>query len=220
MNPRYIEQLVLLWHASLAWFPSRILAGLACSHQMQSQSTCRSGGDALIIFHDQADREEVWPKESLSSAWGPSTGLATGSHCLACTDWGAQTGYGPPSKVSHGPKRGEESAPSSCWLHSRVTHCVSILHHHRGALLTCSQLLLHQDTKVFFCKADPHPVCPQPTLLHGVAPSQVQDSALAFVKFYEVSVSPILQFVEALLNGSPALQSIHLCPVWCHPQIC
>lgn len=75
---------------------------------------------------------------------------------------------------------------------------MSILHHHRGALLTCGQLLLHQDPKVFSCKADLDPLSPQPTLLHGAAPPQVQDSALAFVKFYEVSVSLILQFVETL----------------------
>lgn len=144
MSGRYIERLMLLWHGSLAWFLSHILAGLAC----YCNPNCGSGGDALIIFHGQADREEVSSKESLSSSWGPSSGLAPGSHCLACTDWGAQTGYGPPSKVSYGPKRGEESAPSNCWLHSRVTHCVSILHHRRGTLLNCGQLFLHQDPKV------------------------------------------------------------------------
>jgi len=186
---------------------------------VQSQSTRRSSGDPLIIFHGQADREEVCSKETLSSSWGPSTGLDPGSHCLACTDWGAQTGGGPPRKVMHGPKRQEESTPLSCWLHSRVTHCVSILHYHRGVLLACGQLLHHQDPNVFFCKADPHPVCPQPTLLHGVSPFQVQDPTRAFVKFYEVSVSPVLQFVEVLLNGISALRSIHLCSFWCHPQV-
>lgn len=97
---------------------------------------------------------------------------------------------------------------------------MSILHHHRGLLLIFGQLLLHQDPKVVFCKADLQQVFLQPTLQHGAAPSQVQDTALAFVKFYEVSVSLILQFVEVLLNSSPGLQSIHLCLVWCDTQIC
>lgn len=181
---------------------------------MQAKSTHRSGGDSLITFLDQADREEVGSKESLSSSWGPCIGVAPWSCCLVCTGWGAQTGYGLPSKVSHGPKRGEESVLLSYWLHSGFTHYVSILHHHSGLLLTFDQLLLHQDLKVVFCKADPHPVFLQPTL------QQVQDTALAFVKIYEVSVSLILQFVDVLLNSGPALQSIHLCLVWCHPQIC
>lgn len=167
MSPRCIERLVLLQHASLVWFHSHILAGFAYAHACATPIHLQWRCPQYLPW--QEDKEEVWSKKSLSSFWGPSTGLIPGNHCLAYTMWG----YSLPSKLSHGPKGGEVSAPSSCWLCSRVTHCVSILCHHKGVLLTCGQLLLHEDPKAFLCNTDPHLVCLQPMLLHGVASSRV-----------------------------------------------
>jgi len=45
-------------------------------------------------------------------------------------------------------------------------------------------------------------VRPEPVLVHGVVPPQVQDPALMLVELHEVPLHPTLQYVQVSLNGS------------------
>ncbi|KAK4811113.1 LOW QUALITY PROTEIN: hypothetical protein QYF61_016399 [Mycteria americana] len=74
---------------------------------------------------------------------------------------------------------------------------------HKGTLLAHIQLSIHQDTQVFFCKAAFQLVGPQPVLVHGIIPPQVQDLALPLVELHEVP--PISPLVEVPLNVSTTI---------------
>jgi len=75
----------------------------------------------------------------------------------------------------------------------------------QGTLLAHGHLVIPQDTQVPLHRAALQQVSPEPVLVHGVVPSQVQDLALALVEFHQVPLRPTLQPVQVLLNGSTAL---------------
>ncbi|KAK4821329.1 hypothetical protein QYF61_018234 [Mycteria americana] len=58
------------------------------------------------------------------------------------------------------------------------------------------QLFIHQYSQVLLCRAALNPFIPQPVLVLGVAPTQVQDLALGLVKLHEVDMGPLLKPVQ------------------------
>jgi len=50
---------------------------------------------------------------------------------------------------------------------------------------------------------------PQPVLIAGVAPTQVQDSALGLVEPHEVHMGPLLQLVQVPLDGILSLRHVN-----------
>ena len=70
---------------------------------------------------------------------------------------------------------------------------------------TTSHLSAYQYPQVLLCKAALNPVLPQPVLILGIAPTQVQDLALGLVELHEVHVGPLLQPVKVPLGGIPSL---------------
>ncbi|KAK4829842.1 hypothetical protein QYF61_006852 [Mycteria americana] len=63
------------------------------------------------------------------------------------------------------------------------------------------QVLLH--------RAALNPFIPQPVLIPGVAPTQVQEPALGLVKPHEVHTRPLLQLVQVPLDGLPSLRYVN-----------
>lgn len=59
---------------------------------------------------------------------------------------------------------------------------------HKGALLACVQLVVHQNCQVFFCKAAFHLIGHQPLLKHEVIKSHMQNFTFPFDKLDEISV--------------------------------
>ncbi|KAK4816335.1 hypothetical protein QYF61_015019, partial [Mycteria americana] len=53
-----------------------------------------------------------------------------------------------------------------------------------------------------------NPFIPQPVLILGVAPMQVQDPALGLVEPHEVHMGPLLQLVQVPLDGMPSLRRV------------
>lgn len=60
----------------------------------------------------------------------------------------------------------------------------------RDTLLTCVQVDVHQDSKVYCWKTAFYPVSSQP--VHGVTPPQVQELMLVFLELNEISSCPFL----------------------------
>ncbi|KAK4820994.1 hypothetical protein QYF61_009460 [Mycteria americana] len=60
-------------------------------------------------------------------------------------------------------------------------------------LLAHVQLFIHQYPQVLLCRAALNPFIPQPVLMVGIAPTQVQDPALGLVEPHEVHTGPLLQ---------------------------
>ena len=75
----------------------------------------------------------------------------------------------------------------------------------KGTLLNPGQLLVHQDPQVLFCKAAFQMVGPQPVLLSGVIPTQMQDFAFSLVELREIPLILIIQSVKVPLNGNTIL---------------
>lgn len=71
---------------------------------------------------------------------------------------------------------------------------------------TSVQLTVHQKPWVFLKWSSCGPLC---ILMAGMSLLQVQDLAFAISETHEVLFSPLLQPVEALVNGSPVLKHIH-----------
>lgn len=59
------------------------------------------------------------------------------------------------------------------------------------------QLVVSQDTKVFFVKTDSQPVAPQCILVPGIIPVYVGDSAFCLLELHESPHCPVLQYVKA-----------------------
>ena len=62
----------------------------------------------------------------------------------------------------------------------------------QGTLLAHGQPVIHQDTQVALHRAALQQVHPDPVLMHGVVPAQVEDPAFAFVEPYQVPLCPFL----------------------------
>ncbi|KAK4822221.1 hypothetical protein QYF61_011862, partial [Mycteria americana] len=67
------------------------------------------------------------------------------------------------------------------------------------------QLFIHQYPQVLLRRAALNPFIPQPVLIPGVVLTQVQDFALGLVEPHEVSIGPLLKFVQVALDGIPSL---------------
>ena len=62
-----------------------------------------------------------------------------------------------------------------------------------GTILSHIQLDVHQYSHVLFSRALLYPYIPQPTLIVGVATTQIQELALVFVETSKILPSPLLE---------------------------
>ncbi|KAK4821583.1 hypothetical protein QYF61_024442 [Mycteria americana] len=76
-------------------------------------------------------------------------------------------------------------------------------------LLAHVQLFIHQYPQVLLCRAALNPFIPQPVLILGVAPIQVQDPALGLVEPLEFHTGPLLQLVQVPLDDIPSLRHVN-----------
>lgn len=152
-----------------------------------AQSTCGKSRAALSLFSgtSKRDMEQVWRWEGqpLLILRYFATGFLPGIHCLAYTNRAAQNDHTPPCMVSQESKRGEEWTPSSFCLHSRFTPCLGIPHHHRGTLLNCGQLLLHQDPKIFSAELVSNQSVPSPHCCMGFLHARCRTLLLPLINF-------------------------------------
>ncbi|KAK4828585.1 hypothetical protein QYF61_027675 [Mycteria americana] len=71
------------------------------------------------------------------------------------------------------------------------------------------RLLIHQYPQVLLHRAALNPFIPQPVLIPGVAPTQVQDFALGLVEPHEVHTGPLLELVQVPLDSMPSLRRVN-----------
>jgi len=71
------------------------------------------------------------------------------------------------------------------------------------------ELLIHHYPLVLLLRAALEPLSAQPVFVFGIAPTQVQDLALALVELHEVHTGAPLQPVKVPLNGIPSLQCVN-----------
>ncbi|KAK4816932.1 hypothetical protein QYF61_025428 [Mycteria americana] len=97
-----------------------------------------------------------------------------------------------------------------------VGHASSDATQHTGGLLGCKrtlpahvQLFIHQYPQVRLGRAALNPFIPQPVLILGVAPTQVQNLALILVECHEVHRGPLLELVQVPLDGMPSLRLVN-----------
>ena len=105
--------------------------------------------------------------------------------------------------------RGGGEHPLACWPQS--SECTPGYHWpswQQHAWLGHGYLLIHQHSQVLLCRAALQQVSPEPVLMHGVIPPQVQDLALALVELHWFPLCPTLQPVQISLKGSTAFQCI------------
>ncbi|KAK4816374.1 hypothetical protein QYF61_016278 [Mycteria americana] len=76
-------------------------------------------------------------------------------------------------------------------------------------LLARIQPFIHQYPQVLLCRAALNPFIPQPVLIQGVAPAQVQDLALGLVEPPEVHMGPLLELVQVPLDGILSLRHVN-----------
>jgi len=81
-------------------------------------------------------------------------------------------------------------------LHSLSRQSVPVLNHRE------------LETQVLFCKVVLQLGSPEDVQMPEIVPSQVQDFAFSLVELREVPVSPFLQPVKVILNGSTTLWCI------------
>lgn len=139
----------------------------------------------FIIFWDFQERHGAGMRMRTAPSHPEvfATGLLPGIHCLAYTDRVAQNDHTPPCMFSQESKRGKEWTPSSFCLHSRSTPCLGIPHHHRGTLLVCGQLLLHQDPKIFFAELVSNQSVPSPHCCMGFLHARCRTLLLPLINF-------------------------------------
>ncbi|KAK4831516.1 hypothetical protein QYF61_018100 [Mycteria americana] len=125
-------------------------------------------------FEDDA-ADELVPRTGRSTPDVPHQGCVEGK------------GYVPPPAGNGLPNAAQEAVGGFC---------------HKGTLLAHGQLAGNQDPQVLFCKAALKLVDPQPVLLPGIIPPQVQGFGLPFAELHKVPVSPFLQPVQVPLDGS------------------
>jgi len=63
------------------------------------------------------------------------------------------------------------------------------------------QLFIYGYPQVLLSRAALNPFIPQPLLISGLAPAQVQDFALGLAEPHEVHTGPILNLVQVPLDG-------------------
>ncbi|KAK4825246.1 hypothetical protein QYF61_025645, partial [Mycteria americana] len=76
-------------------------------------------------------------------------------------------------------------------------------------LLAHVHLFIHQYPQVLLRRAALSPFIPQPVLILGVAPTQVQDLALGLVEPHDVHTGPLFQLVQVPLDGIPSLRRVN-----------
>ncbi|KAK4808270.1 hypothetical protein QYF61_020751 [Mycteria americana] len=79
----------------------------------------------------------------------------------------------------------------------------------KRTLLAHVQLFIHQYPQVLLLRAALNPFIPQPALILGVAPTQMQDLALGLVDPHEVHMGPLLQLAQVPLDGIPSLRYVN-----------
>lgn len=154
------------WNSALGWlsdlFPQPYLFTYTC----YAQFTCRNSGAAFYFMElprrQGAGMMEGWPLLILGNPLLVLFQEFTATHSL--TEKSKTDKLLPAQSYKGQPEW--EWPPTNFWLHSRDTPCLDILPHHEGALLTCSQLLLRQDPKVFSGRVGLLLLCAQPTLLN------------------------------------------------------
>lgn len=143
-----------------------------------------------VPAHSCPHSAEVFPDVQMES---PSVDLVT-HHLFLCSmhmsDWGAQT-------WAHGSNCGRTSGRNSISL-----LCC------RGIVLAHGQLGVLQDYQGVFSQGAFQLGSPHCILVPGVAPPLVQDFALPLVELQQVSVSPFLQPLEVIMDGSTTHWSI------------
>jgi len=77
------------------------------------------------------------------------------------------------------------------------------------------KLLIHQYPQVLLSRAALNPLIPQPVLIAGVAPPQMQDIALHLVEPHEVYKGPFLKLIQVPLDGIPSFWHVN-----CTTQLC
>ncbi|KAK4818126.1 hypothetical protein QYF61_006213 [Mycteria americana] len=71
------------------------------------------------------------------------------------------------------------------------------------------QLFIHQYPQVLLCRAALNHIIPQPVLILGVAPTQLQDPALGLVDLHEGHTGPLLELVQVPLDGILSLRCVN-----------
>ncbi|KAK4816491.1 hypothetical protein QYF61_017452, partial [Mycteria americana] len=71
-------------------------------------------------------------------------------------------------------------------------------------LLAHTQFFVHQYTQVLLSRAPLNQFIPQPVLILGIAPTQVQELVLCLVELHEVCMGPLLKPVKVPLDGVPS----------------
>ena len=72
-----------------------------------------------------------------------------------------------------------------------------------------AQLFIYQYPQVLLLRAALNPFIPQPVLILGIAPIQVQDLALGLVEPREVHTDPLLKFVQVPLDVISSLRRVN-----------
>ncbi|PKU44015.1 hypothetical protein llap_5686 [Limosa lapponica baueri] len=87
-------------------------------------------------------------------------------------------------------------------------------------LLAHVQLFIHQYAQVLLGRSALNPFIPHPILIPGVALSQVQDPALGLVELHEVHMGPLLELVQAPMDGIQSLRHDNCTTQFlCHPHL-
>ena len=76
-------------------------------------------------------------------------------------------------------------------------------------LLAHAQLFVHQYPQVLLCRAALNLFTPQPVLMLGIDPTQVQDFILGLVEPRKFNTGPLLKLVQVPLNGIPSLRCVN-----------
>ncbi|KAJ7419258.1 microtubule associated tumor suppressor candidate 2 [Pitangus sulphuratus] len=79
----------------------------------------------------------------------------------------------------------------------------------KHSLLAHVQPLIHQYPQVFLLRAALNPFIPQPVLIPGAAPIQVQHLALGLIEPHDFLMDPLLKPVKVPLDGIPSLRCIN-----------
>jgi len=74
----------------------------------------------------------------------------------------------------------------------------------KRTLVAHVQLFICKYLQVLLSRSARNPFTPQPVLIAGVAPTQVQNFALGLVESHEVHTGPFLELVQVPLDGIPS----------------
>jgi len=71
------------------------------------------------------------------------------------------------------------------------------------------QLCIHHYPQVLLGRVALKPLIPQPVLILGVTPTQMQDLTLSLVEPHEVHMGPLLKLVQVPLDGIPSFWRVN-----------